>query len=132
MSHLKKLSFGMIEEGRLRHDLEDEFGLLQERLVKYVKEHGERSKGATATLTLKLSVRCENVEDGLFFVKSNLSHQMPGRPARSTAAMASEENGKPGLFGRSLGITETHPRQNVLCTEDGRLEAEIQTQNQED
>lgn len=117
----KPLTISGIEEGQLARDINAEFRDLQTRLCAYVHKWGDRAEGAKAELTIKVQIKAEDIEDGVFAVKSSMSSKCPNRPTKVTTAISDEnEDGQVVLFGRNSGTTTEDPRQGRICTDDGR------------
>lgn len=109
-----------IEEGRFLDTANDMLAELQERMVAFRKEHGDRAIGAKGKLVIEVALICGKTADH-YNVASTMKPVMPARPAVITSAMESERaDGRSVLFVRSSGSTADSPRQAVLCTEDGK------------
>lgn len=118
----KQLTFGRIEEGKLAGDLDQQLDRVNRAMCAYVEEHGEAANKATATITLKIKVKCQDVDDGIFIVTGSIAANVPARPARSTAAIVSaDEDDNPCLFARASGSTEGNPAQLKMTTDDGQV-----------
>lgn len=119
--NFKPLTFGMIEEGKLAVDLDEQLEKLHRAMGRYLEENGEDAQKATATLTLKIKIRCEDAKEGVFGVAGNIGIALPARPARSTMAIKDlDENGDACLFARASGTTvDADPRQMKLVTNKG-------------
>lgn len=123
----RPVTLEMVEEGRLLHDLEEQFRDLQAQLVGYVRQHGEISKGAKAKLALAVTLRVDHVpgdqcqDDATYSITSDIRATLPVRPKRASIAMSAEDDyGQQRLFCRASGTTGgEHPRQRRLTTEDG-------------
>jgi hypothetical protein len=110
-----------VDEGRLLKALNADFAGLQSVLIQFVNEHGPKAGKAKAELHLKLSIECQDANDGVFVVKGAISRKVPSRPACVTTTMANvDEDGHAALWARRSGSTKDRPEQHVLCTQDGR------------
>ena len=121
-TRFKPLELGLIEEGRLEADLNTEFAKIQSALCAYQEKWEASAKGATAEVNLKIKIKCEDPQDGIFTVVGSVTSKIPARPARTTTAIKGDDDeGKTCLFGRASGTTEDTPDQGVLMTKDGRI-----------
>ena len=121
MKTFTALELSLIEEGQLQEDFNTEFARLQHELCKYMQQWGDQAKGAQAEITLKITMKCENADDGLYTVTASMSQKLPARPKLSTMAIADEgKDGQLRLFTRASGSTEGDPHQMRLTTQDGR------------
>ena len=115
------LTIDLVEEGELISDFNDSFRDLQTALIDYVAKHGENAEKAKAVITLKVTLGVASVHDDQFTVASSLNVTMPKRPTRASLALSAvDDDGVPSLFARASGTTKEEPRQQRLCTEDGR------------
>lgn len=119
---MKPLTLDLIEEGRFEQEVNQVLAKNQADLIEYVRKHGkEAAKGAKAVLQVNVILKFEGPEMENFSVKGELKRQLPARPAVTTLALAdAKDDGEPSLFVRAAGSTADDPRQQVLCTEDGR------------
>lgn len=116
----KTLEIGMIEEGRLVRDVNQEFADVQRKLCEFVSKWGDRAAGAKGELMLKITIKADDTQDGVYSVKSDLRARVPSRPPRVTTAISSvNDEGQTVLFGRASGTTNEDPRQGRMFTEDG-------------
>jgi len=122
MAQMKMLTIELIEEGRLLQDVDEALGEIQCGLIEYRKRWGDAAaEKAKGTVTLKLTVCCDDPKNDLYSVKGEVQVSVPKRPARTTVALEDkEQDGTPALFARASGTTEDAPGQKVLCTRDGR------------
>lgn len=121
IKNFQPLTLGRVEEGELVREFNRAFRLQQEKLIEHVDRYGEKAKGASAEITLKVTVKCRDPEAGLFTAKTSMSKKDPQRPARTTTAFARvSDDEQAGLFVRASGSTEGDPTQLVLSTQDGR------------
>ncbi len=112
----------LVDEGMFLQDLNLELADLQDAIVKFVEQHGDRAEKAVATLEIKIALKVENTDDKAFSVKTAMKSTMPRRPASVSMAMGgANDDGKLALFVRSSGSDEVHPRQLKLSTKDGRV-----------
>lgn len=106
------LTLGLLEQGDLLDECNKEFQRLQRELCKFVDHYADRAKGAEATLTLKIKIKCESVEDGVYGIDASYSTKLPARPSRNTKAIqVTEENGVSMLCVRDTGSTPGDPSQ---------------------
>jgi hypothetical protein len=115
------LELELIEEGgflqRANADLMD----VQKALLDFKREHKDAAKGAKATLTIQVTLICENPKEDLFSIKAQTKRTVPARPATVSLAVADEaQDGTPTLFVRRSGSDDAPPAQGKLCTDDGR------------
>lgn len=116
----KPLTLDGLEEGEFIGDANTEFAKLQKGLVAFCRAFRDKADKSSAVLTLKLTVKCEQPDSGLFSVKSSMSSKLPSRPDGISAALVSEdEDGEECLFARESGADESHPRQTKLATRKG-------------
>lgn len=121
MANYRPLTLGLIEQGQLERDFNEEFLKVQQRLCAYVDAWGERAGKAKAEVTLKLTMVADRPEDFLFSVKGSITHKLPSRPARITSCFSDKgEDGQPCLFSRASGTTPGEVRQAVIFTDDGK------------
>lgn len=122
MKGFKNLTIDMIEEGRLRCNMERGFEQLQKHLCKYAQTYGEAAEGASAELSVKIKLKISNVNDGVYSVKSTIGSKLPDQPAMVSMAIVGEtEGGEAVLFARASGATEGNPRQLKLTTDNGEV-----------
>lgn len=115
------LTLDLIEEGSFAREANGDLLRLQRELLRHVEVYGPEAKGATAVLTLKIKLKCEDPEQELYTIKTTSNMQTPARPAGVSAAVADfTEDHKPALFVRKSGSDRGDPRQNKLSTADGR------------
>ena len=119
--NFKPLTFGMIEEGKLSVDLDEQLEKLSGSMGRYLEENGEDAQKASATLTLKIKIRCEDAKEGVFSVAGAIGIALPARPSRTTMAIKDlDEDGDACLFARASGTTEDeNPRQLRITTKNG-------------
>lgn len=109
----------LIEEGNLLQDLNAELDRVQRQLCHYVDKHGSKAEKASASVSLKVTLRCESIEDYRYSIKGEVGSKLPNRPPRLSLAMQLEdEPGQPCLFARAPGTSETHPRQSTIFSPD--------------
>ena len=121
MATYKPLTLEMLEEGRLKADLDAKFREAQATLCAYMKKHGDRATKAKATVTLKLVLIATDPEDMLVSVRADLNSTTPTRPPTASAAFIdTADDGTRVLFARASG-SDSHPdpRQGKLLTESG-------------
>lgn len=120
MDNYTNLTFDLIEEGRLKGELEDELAKVMTALCRYRKKYGDEARGAKAQVVLKVTLKIEDPKDEFYSVVSTLESKMPGRPQRATLAIeGTDEKGRPILFSRKSGSSGDHPDQQRLCTDAG-------------
>jgi len=87
----------------------------------FASEHQDKAKGAKAKLAIEVCLSVENPDSALFGVKAQTKLTLPARPASVTFATGGESSdGTPALFVRQSGSTGDSPKQQVICTQDGR------------
>jgi hypothetical protein len=122
MKGFKNLTVDMIEEGRLRDEMERGFETLQKHMCKYAQRYGVAAEGATAELIVKLKIKLVSADDGVYTVRSDISSKVPGQPAMLSMAIAAEaDDGEAVLFARASGATAGNPRQLRLTTDAGEV-----------
>jgi hypothetical protein len=116
----KPLTLDGLEEGEFVSDANTEFAKLQKQLVAFCRAFRDKAEKAAAVLTLKLTVKCEEPDSGLFSVKSSMCSKLPTRPdGVSVALVAEDSDGEECLFARESGADEGNPRQTKLATKRG-------------
>lgn len=118
----KPLELEDVDEGRFMASVNADLAAIQKALIEHVKQYGkDRTKGATAKLSISVTVKFEARDESDYSVKAATKKETPGRPPSLTVAIADEEqDGTPCLFVRNSGSTPDNPRQTVLATLDGR------------
>ncbi len=120
MDNYTNLTFDLIEEVRLKGELEEELKIVMRALCRYRKKYGDEAQGAKAQVTLKVTLKIEDPKDEFYSVVSTLESKMPGRPQRATLAIeGTDDKGRPILFSRKSGSSKDHPDQQKLCTDAG-------------
>jgi hypothetical protein len=115
------LTMDLISEGEFLQDAEADFGDLQRNLIGFCRQYRDKAEKASATLTLKLTLRVEDVDSELFSIRAETTVKRPARPANVSAAMAADDvDDRPLLHVRAAGSDATHPRQGKFATRDGR------------
>lgn len=111
---LVPLEFGLIDEGRLQVELNEEVQLASKELLRFKKKHGDDvTLGAKVAVTLKLTLKLE--EDDMVSVRGDISRKTPSRPARASMVMEDQEqDGTPTLFVRKGGSSHDTPEQGTL------------------
>lgn len=119
--NLKVVSLGNIDEGRFMKQANEAFVKLQEEMVLFANEHGDKADKAMGGMVISLKVGCVNAKDGAFGLITQIKTVLPSPPAKATFAMASNrESAHPRLFCRPSGTGKDTPAQALLSTEDGR------------
>lgn len=122
------LTLGLVEQGDLLDECNKEFQRTQRRLCAFVDHFGEKAKGATAELTIKLKIKCESVDDRVFGIEGTYQAKLPQRPARNTKAIQiTEDDGTAMLFVRDTGSTPGNPNQLHLPMEQEQKQADEAT-----
>jgi len=118
----KPLDLEGIEEGRFIELANGDLRTLQEKLVAFVAEYKDRAEKATATMTITIALKCQDVESLAFGIKASTKLSLPQRPAALTLAVGvtSEEDGRDALYIRRSGSDRSSPRQGKFYTDDGR------------
>jgi hypothetical protein len=115
------LQLVLVDEGRFLAQADADLARLQAEMVQFMERHGDLAKGSKAVLLMKITLRCEDVENKMFSVKAQVEQKVPNRPASITLGMPGPDmEGEPCLLVRRSGSTADSPAQGVLATEDGR------------
>ena len=113
------LELGLIEQGRFMADAREQFAKVQKALIDYRREHGDKAKGAKATLNISVSLVCEKGEGVSLLAQNKV--MLPQQPPSVTMAIAPQAEDKEtnALFVSVSGSREDSPRQEVMCNDDG-------------
>jgi hypothetical protein len=115
------LEFDGVDEGRFKGSVNLALAEVQNDLIKFVKKHKEKAKGAKAGVIINITLAKEDKGDGIFSIKATVQQKRPAVPASLTMAMETEkDDGESALFVRASGSGHDDPKQAVLCTQDGR------------
>jgi len=108
------LELGLIDEGKLLNDVNDDLKLTIADLIKYKLKYKDKAIGAKAELCLKVKIEIDESEDG-YSIKGDISRKLPSRPSRVTMAIEDkEQDGEPTLFVRKSGSSHDSPRQQTI------------------
>ncbi|MBN1345993.1 MAG: hypothetical protein JXQ73_25115 [Phycisphaerae bacterium] len=117
------VELGHLNEGRFLEEANEHFELVQAEMVKHLRKHADKAKGAKAKLVLEIEVKCENAEkdEDLFEISAKSKVTLPTAPTSISLAMGGEtQDNQLRLFARRSGTTGDTPRQGILATQDGR------------
>lgn len=119
--NFKPLAISLIDEGEFEKNVNNDLRDIQEKMVEFVKTHGQQAHKAKAVLTIKIALVCDAPDDELFSVKASTKIEVPGRPPSVTMAMAEhDDEDRPALFVRNSGSSKSHPKQGALTTKTGQ------------
>jgi hypothetical protein len=121
MSIWRPLNLSLIDEGRFVEQADADLLELQRKLVAFAREYGEQAEGASATLTISVKVKVEDVKSLICSIKANTKISLPPRPGSVTMAVTDKDPASDELclFVKPSGSDDA-PRQRKLCTADGR------------
>jgi hypothetical protein len=119
---LDNVKLGLLDEGRFLAKSDDLIQAACGHLMAHVAEHGSLAKKAKAEVQLTIKIVCTDPENDAYVIETKNKLSLPADPVKATWAVADTDpdTGAPSLFVRSSGGTAENPRQQVLCTQDGR------------
>jgi len=121
----KPLTLKLIDDGLFLPRCDEELRHIQAELRRFFDKHGERAKGAKATLTFKVTLAIE-AKTGAPSVKAQYDATLPAAPpSMSMAAWGTDEHG-PCLKVQASGSYGDVPGQRRFATTDGRR-VDVQT-----
>lgn len=118
----------MISQGRVYMDLQTALAEAQDAFTRYVLRHGIRAAKAKATVALNVEFTVDESKaamigeegQGPMDIKAQVKIKMPDAPPYiSTGIVCQTEKGH-RVFVQRGGSKKDDPRQQVLCTDDGR------------
>jgi hypothetical protein len=109
------ITLGLIEEGEFIEQLELEFKHLQQQLIAYRRQFGEKAKKAKAVLTAKVEMQIIDPDDETYCVKTNIATTAPKRPSMVSLTIEGiDQTDGDVLFVRAEGSDADDPRQGKL------------------
>jgi hypothetical protein len=118
----------MISQGKVYMDLETALGEVQDRFTRYVIRHGILAAKAKATVNLNVEFTVDEAKaamigegkQGPMDIRAQVKIKLPDAPPYvSTGIVCQTEHGH-RVFVQRGGSKKDDPRQQVLCTDDGR------------
>lgn len=117
----QEISLDLLEEGKVKSDLDRRIQDLAKQMVNYVQEHGEAIKGAKGKLTLDIEIVAEEPKAGYYSAVTSFKTRLPAPPKGVSVLMEHEnQTDELSLFCRKSGSSKDTPQQKVFCTNDGR------------
>lgn len=114
MAKMVALELGLIDEGKLLKDVNEDLHETVQQLIKYRHKHKDKAIGSKAELNLKIKIVIDESEDG-YSIKGEITRKVPARPARVTMAVEDkEQTGEATLFVRKAGSSHDNPRQGHI------------------
>lgn len=110
MASLRPLQFRGLEDGTLLKDLDQEFRKTISEFLRFVAKNKSVADGSKATVSLKITVKCENAADKMFSIKTDVESKSPGRPSGVSIALANPSDAEDvNLYSNSTFEDEAKP-----------------------
>ncbi len=119
MSRYEEVELGTIEQGDFLSKADVEFSKLARAMVKHVQDELPGGKGkAEGTLALKVKII---YQDQSYKIVTDIENKPPKKHLGgvSVAMVEESQTGQPCLFAQAGGSSVTHPKQKILCNDDG-------------
>lgn len=113
------LQIERIDEGRFIGQMDADLDKAVRELLEFCRRHPEHAEGAKVALNAEIAICCESTD--AYSVKTQVKLKLPGRPANVTMAIhEATPGGEEFLTVKPSGSDKHNPRQNKLCTDDGK------------
>ena len=111
-----------IDEGRFAEAIDEEIRETAKKHIAHVAKFGSQIDGKTKSQVIaKLTIEYDGNSDGIYTLKGEIANKLPARPSNVTRAFhEQEQDGEDTLLVRVSGSDGSNPRQQKLCTDDGR------------
>jgi hypothetical protein len=112
------INLGLIKQGDFIDECEKAFRDAQVKLIKHVEQYG---RTAAAIVNAKISIKYDSEKES-YAIVTDVDEKLPKAPPKVTTAFVSEDpaTGQACLFGKASGTENDNPRQQLLCTQDGK------------
>lgn len=110
-----------IDEGLFLPKVDAQLRKLQEAIIQHGSDYGSLAKGDKATLTIKVSLKLEAPEHGIYKIVARHESSLPSCPATESLGVqeCDQETGELFIGVARSGSRPDHPDQGTLCTSTG-------------
>jgi len=121
MADSKPIEMASIDEGDFLKTVNEDIRQADQALIAHGASYGAMAKGDKAVVTIKVAMKLDNPERGIYKLVASSTLTLPGRPPSETLATLEQnkETGELFIGVAASGSRVDSPRQATLATKDG-------------